>query len=313
MRQLTVILLCLFMSFHANAADEATQTKTTNVTDSKPAAAAEKSPVVTTAKPETLKKSTVMTASKPATTAKKAAVITASKPAAVTKKASVITASKPTVSIETSVVTASNPAVAVEITEPHTDHSKEHSEEKTAMAIETSVVTASNPAVAVEITEPHTDHSKEHSAEKTAFFSLHLINEFAPFDYLRYKRFGLSLGFGGDLFHQSAFELNIRLINPSAFFSAKYEQDFTRNYRWIPGFDASLLLGAKGNQGPRRSWDKYLAVGLEGGLYVKTFITKSYALLARTGLNYEASVNTSSLLDQEPNIYVSIGLKKYFK
>ena len=322
MKQLTVVLLCLFIGFHANAVDKTTQTEASNVatskseiakkavvvTTSKPATTVKKAVVVTTPKPATtVKKAAVVTTSKPATTVKKAVVVTTSKPATTVKKAVVVTTSKPATTVKKAVVvTTSKPATAAKKTAVVTAS-------KSTATVETSVATPSKPEVAAAITESHINHSMEQPTEKTAFFSLHLINEFAPLDYLRYERFALSLGFGGEVLRQSAFELSIRFTR-GAFFTTKYEQDFTRKYRWIPGFDASFLLGAKyNNKGPRESWGKYLTLGLEGGLYVKTFITKSYAILTRTGLNYEVPVNTSNLLDLEPTIYVSIGLKKHFK
>lgn len=148
-------------------------------------------------------------------------------------------------------------------------------------------------------------------ANDKGFFSLQLTNEFAPLRHFEYDQFGLSLGYGGSLFYNSAFELNAKFGSIGPFFAARYEQDITRHYKWIPGIDASLSFGVTKLDNPR-DWSKFLSIGLEGGLFVKTFITKSYALLARTGINYRIPVNTSNILGLEPNFYIGIGFKKHF-
>ena len=317
MKYLSIMLLCLFMGFHTNAAEEE-KAKASVVTASKPAEAAKKASVVTASKPtEAAKKASVVTASKPAKAAKKASVVTASKPAEAAKKASVVTASKPAEAAKkASVVTASKPAKAAKKASVVTASKPAEAAKKA------SVVTVSNPtAIAIDTTPQGKEekkhvvkhHSKRHLNK--AFFSIYLINEFMPLKNFEYEHFGPSLGYGGSLFHKSSFELNAKILFPSPgpVFSVKYEQDFTRSYRWIPGFDTSLLFGIGE---PTRGGNRYfpaLSVGLEGGVFVKTFITKCHALLARTGLNTALPVNNFNFYDLDPKFYISIGLKKYFK
>ena len=147
---------------------------------------------------------------------------------------------------------------------------------------------------------------------KTGFFSAYFINSFNIFqDFMFNGGRSLRFGYGGDFFFRdSSFELNINISHATPSFGLKYEQSFLKQYKWFPGFDVSFLFGIIDEK--NRSYRELLAVGLEGGPFLTTFVSKYYALIARTGLSYAVPVS-GNIFEEDPYFYISFGFKKYFK
>ena len=169
--------------------------------------------------------------------------------------------------------------------------------------------TAAPPIPSVVVTRPT---SMETQTNREGFFSLYFTREFTPTKQLEFYGSDLTLGFGKQLFHRDSLELNVKFGSPNSFLAVKYERDFTRDYEWIPGFDASLLFGILTDDNTFKSFES-LAMGLGLGLFVKVFISKSYAILARGGVNYSVPVNSYIYNPDYLNIYMSLGLRKYLK
>ena len=170
--------------------------------------------------------------------------------------------------------------------------------------------TAAPPIPSVVVTSPT---SMETQTNREGFFSLYFTREFTPAKQLEFYGSDLTLGFGKQLFHRDYLELNVKFGSPNPFLAVKYEKDFTRDYEWIPGFDASLLFGILTDDNTFVKSFESLAMGLRLGLFVKVFISKSYAILARGGVNYSVPVNSYIYNPDYLNVYMSIGLRKYLK
>ena len=119
--------------------------------------------------------------------------------------------------------------------------------------------------------------------ENTGFFSISLGGETIPLDDFLYDATVVNITFGGNISKQSFFEAGIKLINNGGLVF-RYGYSFMEGRQWIPGVDVSLLANIN------YSWDNYnkgklkVGTGLELGPHLKTFISKSFALLIRTGV-----------------------------
>lgn len=161
---------------------------------------------------------------------------------------------------------------------------------------------------------PMVTAKKSLKKDRQGFFSFYFTNEFRPANLLAFDNSGLVLGWGKELMLQnSLLELNVKFASSEPFFSVKYEWDFAEYYKWVPGVDASLLFGVSQKGWTDESFHT-LSLGLGLGLYVKTCISKSYAVLARSGFGYSVPVKNYYIIDPNYlNFYMSIGVRKYLK
>ena len=147
-------------------------------------------------------------------------------------------------------------------------------------------------------------------AHQKGFFVLHFTNKFFAHDAFEFDGRDLSLGFGAQFWRGGEMELNMNLGRTTPSFGLKYSHPFAEEGEtWIPGADASFLLGLIDEKD--REYRELLAVGAGAGLFLKTFVSEKYALIARTGLSFSVPVN-GSLWDEAPKIYISAGFKRYF-
>ena len=181
------------------------------------------------------------------------------------------------------------------------------------------VIAVEQPKVAEEQVESCASHKEKKShgnycrfskgkVTKSGFFSAYFTNNFNILENFMYYGRSLRLGYGGKLFRDSDFELSVNISHFTPSFGLKYEQAFLKNHKWFPGFDASLLFGIIDER--YRGYRELLAVGLEGGPFISTFISKHYSITARAGLSYIVPVN-GNIFEEDPQFYISLGFKKF--
>ena len=138
--------------------------------------------------------------------------------------------------------------------------------------------------------------SAEQDEKRTEFFATDLIGEFT--DDFSYYGTALDIQFGVQLVPQHSFTLGIRLPHRgsgsvegrfSRPFSydydgavlLKYNYDFKKYGRWIPGGGFSIFLGD--DPGPVRGLDRF-TFGINAGLFLRKFISENRAVLLRVGI-----------------------------
>ena len=143
----------------------------------------------------------------------------------------------------------------------------------------------------------------------TGFFSLSIGHEALPIRSFAYHGTNISFRYGGYLSEQSGFEGGIRWgILDAWFIVLKYNYDWITHRRWTPGLDVSVMVGTYPYRHSNRQW---LDLGLEIGPYIKSFISRSHALVLRTGLAYDTSLLTvPNLVDLR--LYLSLGIQWHF-
>ena len=161
--------------------------------------------------------------------------------------------------------------------------------------------------------------SAEEGEKRTGFFATDLIGEFT--DDFSYYGTALDIQFGVQLVPQHSFALGIRLPHrgsgsegylskTSRTFSydaavlLKYNYDFKKYGRWIPGGDFSIFLGD--SPGTRRGLDRF-TFGINAGLFLRGFISENMAVLLRVG------IGSNWVTDISPRIgpYIGMGMRWY--
>lgn len=142
--------------------------------------------------------------------------------------------------------------------------------------------------------------------EKTGFFSFSLGGEVIPTNEFEHHTTVIGIKFGSQISQKSSFETGLKVTTTKveqSFLTFQYGYSFINNSRWMPGLDAALLLGLKEEE------DVYkLSGGFELGPYLKTFISKSHALILRGGITHD--INISDTLSQL-RIYLNLGVQWY--
>ena len=147
-------------------------------------------------------------------------------------------------------------------------------------------------------------------AHQKGYFVFHFANKFFAHEDFEFDGRSLSLGFGAQFWRNAELELYINTGRTTPSFGLKYSYPFAgEGETWIPGADASLLLGLIDERD--REFRELLAAGAGAGLFLKTFVSKKYALIARGGASFSVPVS-GSLWDELPKIYISLGFKRYF-
>ena len=148
--------------------------------------------------------------------------------------------------------------------------------------------------------------------EDTGFFSLGLGGEVTPKQYFAYYTTVVSLRYGGVISEQSSFNAGVKITPEkmhSSLLALQYAYSFIKGRKWIPGIDVSLLVGFTAQWGYTTTYT--LSGGFELGPYLKTFISKSHALLLRTGITYDTS--TASDFDlTDSRVYLNLVIQWYF-
>ena len=295
------VILFLFMGFSIHAEEETKSIVSTNQKAATVKAAAVKTPE--TEKAATVKAAAVKTPeTEKAATVKAAVVKTPETEKAATVKAAVVktpeTEKAATVKAavaETQEATI-EPAVVVE-----------------KSAKEPEVEEKQSKAFAGHKADAHSyycRYSAQNKLSKRGFFSAYFTNSFNIFQDFVFHGRSLRLGYGGKLFRDNDFELSINISHSTPSFGLKYEQAFLKDRKWFPGVDVSLLFGLIDEKD--RFFRELLAVGLEGGPFLSTFISKYYSLVVRTGLSYTVPVS-GNVFEEEPNFYISLGFKRFLR
>ena len=157
----------------------------------------------------------------------------------------------------------------------------------------------------------------EADPEETGFFSYTLGGEVLPAQDFLYQTPTASITFGGKISQQSSFEAGLKIkimeIQHSSL-AFRYGYSFIKGSQWIPGIDVVLLVGFKRSfyKKKEETENEYtLAGGAELGPYLKTFISKSHALLLRVGVTYDTSTDDDFDLTNS-RVYLNLGLQYYF-
>ena len=161
------------------------------------------------------------------------------------------------------------------------------------------------------------DSSMKSRRGTTGFFSLSFQPEALPLKYLEYYDTSVNFAYGGYFNEQNGFTAGVRAnMRDGLFIMLKYNYDFITGSKWIPGMDISLLVGSYNHarykkynrEAKPKSW---IDAGLEIGPYIKTFISRSHALVLRTGLAYDTSqLMVPNLSDIR--LYLSLGIQWHF-
>ena len=142
------------------------------------------------------------------------------------------------------------------------------------------------------------------------FFSFHIASEFNPYRYMEFDQSAFVLGYGKRMFLDAAsMEFHLRLASLSHMGAGvKLELDLMKGVSWTPGIDTALSFAAVRGADA----DPYFAARYGLGGYVKAFVSKSFAMMFRGGLSYELSVGGPYFTLENLNMYLGVGIKKYF-
>ena len=134
--------------------------------------------------------------------------------------------------------------------------------------------------------------------------------------------------FGGNISQHSSFGAGVKITSDNhLLLGFQYAYSFTKDKKWIPGMDFSLLIGYQISTTPREH--KCLTTGykhpstsnknnfvnnFELGPSLKICISKSHALLLRTGISGYNSTDSFFHSDfiKKSKIYLNLGLQWYF-
>ena len=240
------------------------------------------------------------------------AVVVASKPAAQTGKAAVQTAAIPastaTAKKSELVLTLESPAAP---TPPAPAPLAEKAASFPASPVQqTTIVQTEGAKFAPSVQALPVQNTIWRKAHQKGYFVFHFANKFFAHEDFEFDGRSLSLGFGAQFWRNAELELYINTGRTTPSFGLKYSYPFAgEGETWIPGADASLLLGLIDERD--REFRELLAAGAGAGLFLKTFVSKKYALIARGGASFSVPVS-GSLWDELPKIYISLGFKRYF-
>ena len=151
--------------------------------------------------------------------------------------------------------------------------------------------------------------------EKTGFFSLNIGGEVTPSEKFAYHTTVVGLNFGGLITQQHTFNAGLKFTTArieSSFLTFNYAYSFIKGRQWIPGVDISLLIGLRQTYDTIKNENVYLpSIGGELGPYLKTFISRSHALILRAGVTHDT--NTEGDFDfQDLRMYLNLGVQWYF-
>ena len=180
---------------------------------------------------------------------------------------------------------------------------------------------------------------------KTGFFSGGIRSEFTPSDEFLYYDSSVNLRYGHYISKHSFFEAGIdsNYLSKPIFFHLKYGYDLIAMGRTIPGIDISLLVGVekrknlgypsypykykniseeeyvrrvedyeKKSEEIREEESKVsLAVGFAVGMYVKTFVSRSAALVLRVGATHDTSSGLEDFDLLDTRMYMGLSVKWY--
>ncbi len=167
----------------------------------------------------------------------------------------------------------------------------------------------------------HHTHSMSHSSVyDKGFVTISYGLEFDPFNDLEYKNMLVDLQYGRHFGRKSFFSAGVRGHHEVALVF-RYGMDFTRNWSWVPGLDASVLIGrtwsspkpvdsGQGNNNVKSQ--PSLGFGFEFGFYLKTFITKVHAIFLRTGVVHENNQSLSNFDFKDSSAYIHLMLRWHF-
>ena len=151
--------------------------------------------------------------------------------------------------------------------------------------------------------------------DTTGFFSLSVGIETQPMYYFTHYSTSLSFRYGGYFSAQHGFEAGVKMSTQEyIMIMLKYNYDFIRDNKWVPGLDIALLVGTSysGNKLSQLGKDS-LDAGLEIGPYIKTFISRSHALCLRTGVAYDTSGrHQGGLYLLDFRLYLDLGIQWHF-
>ena len=183
-------------------------------------------------------------------------------------------------------------------------------------------ISQAEPTAQAESAQVETDRE-----EKISFFSFSLGVEVIQKNDLTHAK-TLDMKFGGNISQHSSFGAGVKITSDNhLLLGFQYAYSFTKDKKWIPGMDFSLLIGYQISTTPRER--KYLTTGykhpytsnknnfvnnFELGPYLKIFISKSHALLLRTGISGYNSTDSFFHSDfiKKSKIYLNLGLQWYF-
>ncbi|MDE0119962.1 MAG: hypothetical protein OXM55_08160 [Bdellovibrionales bacterium] len=162
--------------------------------------------------------------------------------------------------------------------------------------------------------------------ENTGFFSFGIGGEVIPADYFSYYTTVFNFRYGGIISKQSSFTAGLKLTIHNvthSFLAFQYLYSFTEGHKWVPGIDISLLIGFQRAKPPLFMAsshkvvsfieDEYhLSGGLELGPYLKTFISKSHALLLRTGVTIDTTTWKDGPCWTDFRAYLNLAIQWYF-
>ena len=158
----------------------------------------------------------------------------------------------------------------------------------------------------------------ESDQEKTGFFSFSLGGEVTPNNFINYHSTTVDIKFGGKISQHSSFGAGVKITTgPDYLFAFQYVYNFIKSNQWIPGVDFSLLVGPSILDFTYDHEDDSsgfpLTGGFEFGPHLKTFISKSHALLLRTGVTILVSKNNrDDDIYASTRIYLNLGFQWHF-
>ena len=173
--------------------------------------------------------------------------------------------------------------------------------------LQTESTPKTKPTLQVESIQAETEQ------KKTNIFSLSLGGEVSLSDNFAYNTSTMDITFGGITSKQSFFQAGVKLYTNdigASLFTLRYGYSFIEGRQWVPGVDISLLAGARYSYFNNKH--KFiLGGGFELGSYLKIFISKSHALVLRTGITY--ATNTESDFDlTDSKAYLNLGIQWHF-
>ena len=152
--------------------------------------------------------------------------------------------------------------------------------------------------------------------EKTGFFSFNLGGAVISENF-NYHSTTVDIKFGGKISQHSSFGVGVKITSLDYLFTFQYIYNFTKSEQSIPGVDFSLLVGPNTSVFNYDKDDNHIGFPLTGGFefgpHLKTFISKSHALLLRTGVTILVSKNNrDDDIYASTRIYLNLGFQWHF-
>lgn len=131
-------------------------------------------------------------------------------------------------------------------------------------------------------------------SSKRGYLYIGVGSEFLPMNDFRYVGTPFDIKYGGYVSSQSFVEIGFstRKSTTAGEFDVmfgpniKYGYDFIKDTQWVPGLDVSVLIGPRWQtKASSEEGELFLTIGFELGLYVRTFISRSHAIMLRSGIS----------------------------